>query len=72
MHSFKAQFIYCSIILMIHSRSLNNEINRLHELRIIYNDKRSTFEELLAKDKSVSVHYNNIHAMAIEMYKSGR
>ena len=39
-------------------------------LHIIYNDKRSTFKELLAKDKSVSVHHNNIHAMAIEMYKS--
>ena len=50
---------------------MNNKINRLHErcLRIIYNDKRSTFEELLAKDNSVSVHHNNIHAIAIEMYK---
>ena len=56
---------------MFHSRSLNNKINRLHELclRIIYNDKRSTFEEFLAKDNSVSVHQNNIHAIAFEMYK---
>ena len=56
---------------MFHSRSLNNKINRLHELclRIIYNDKRSTFEEFLAKDNSVSVHQNNIHTIAIEMYK---
>ena len=68
---FKAQFNYCLVIRMFHSRSLNNKINRLHErcLRIIYNDKRSTFEKLLAKDNSVSVHHNNIHAMAIEMYK---
>ena len=56
---------------MFHSRSLNNKINRLHErcLRIIYNDKRSTFKELSAKDNSVSVHHNSIHAVAIEMYK---
>ena len=37
---------------MSHSRALNNKINRLHErcLRIIYNDKTSTFKELLEKD----------------------
>ena len=56
---------------MFHSRSLNNKINWLHErcLRIIYNDERSTFEELLAKDNSVSVQHNNIHVIANEMYK---
>ena len=38
---FKAQFNYCPIIWMFHSRCLNNKINRLHErcLRMIYNDK---------------------------------
>ena len=52
---------------MFHSRSLNNKINRPHErcLRISYNDKRSTFEELLPKENSVSVDHNNIHAIAI-------
>ena len=56
---------------MFHIRSLNNKINRLHErcLRIIYNDKHSNFEELLVKDNSVSIHYNNIHTQAIEIYK---
>ena len=56
---------------MFHSRALNNKINRLHErcLRIIYNDKLSNFEELLVKDNSVSIHHNNIHTLAIEMYK---
>ena len=68
---FKAQFNYCPIVWMLHSRSLNNKNNRLHELclRIIYNDKHSSFEELLVKDNSVSVHHNNIHTLAIEMYK---
>ena len=56
---------------MFHSRSLNNRSNQLHErcLRIIYNDKSSTFGKLFAKDNSVSVHQYNIHALAIEMYK---
>ena len=67
---FKAQFDYCPVVWM-KSGSLNNKINRLRErcLRIICNDKHSTFEELLAKDNSVSVHHNNIHAIAIEIYK---
>ena len=29
----------------------------------------STFDMLLTKDKSVSFHHRNIHALAIEMYK---
>ena len=68
---FKAQFNYCPIIWMFHSRCLNNKINRLHQrcLRMIYNDKISNFEELLNKDNSVSIHHSNIHALAIEMYK---
>ena len=68
---FKAQFNYCPAVWIFHSRSLNNKINRLHEhrLRIIYNDKHSNFEELLIKDNSVSIHHNNIHALAIEIYK---
>ena len=56
---------------MFHSSTLNNKINRLHKrcLRIIYNDKLSDFEELLHKDNSVSIRYNNVHALATEMYK---
>ena len=68
---FKAQFNYCPIIWMFHSRSLINKINRLHErcLRIIYKDRHSNFEKLRNKDNSVSIHYNNIHGLAIELYK---
>ena len=68
---FKAQFNYCPVVWMFHSPSLNNKINRLHErcLRIIHNDKHSNFEELLVKDNSVPIHHNNIHTLAIEIYK---
>ena len=38
-------------------------------MRIIYNDKRSNFEELLVKDNSASIHHDNIRSVAIEMYK---
>ena len=54
---------------MCHSCALNNKTNRLHErfLRLIYNDKQLTFEELLEKDDSVSIHIRNLQALVIEM-----
>ena len=71
MFFFKAEFNYCPGIWLFHSRRLNNKINRLHDqsLRTVYNDKYSTFEELLNKSNSVSIHYSNIHALATELYK---
>ena len=56
---------------MCHNRKYNNKINRLHEkcLRLIYNDKRSSFEDLLEKDNCVSIHHKNLRALAIEMLK---
>ena len=41
---------YCRLIWMFHSRKLYHKINRLHEkcLRIIYNNKTSSYEELLS------------------------
>ena len=46
-------------------------INHLHEraLRIVYNDNESTFEDLLKKDNSVSIHHKNIRLLGIELYK---
>jgi len=68
---FNSQFNYCPLTWMFHSRKLNNKINRLHErcLRITYNDNLSTFEELLNKDNSVSIHNRNLRALAIELFK---
>ena len=56
---------------MCHSRIINKKINRLHErsLKRIYGDKQSSFEELLEKDSSVSIHERNIQILATEMYR---
>ena len=68
---FTSQFSYCPLVWMFHSRNVNNKINSLHErcLRMVYNDKKSSFEQLLEKDKSVPIHIRNLQFLAIEMYK---
>ena len=67
---FNAQFNYCPLIWMLHSRKNKNKIKHLHErcLRLIHNDKLSSYEELLEKDWSVSIHHKNIQSLAIEMF----
>ena len=56
---------------MFSSRKMNRKINHIHEraLRVVYNDYISTFDELLIKDKTVSIHHRNLRQLAIEMYK---
>ena len=56
---------------MNHSRTLNNRITRIHErsLRVVYNDKKSTFEELLEMDKSITTHIRNLQILVTEMFK---
>ena len=56
---------------MCHSRTLNNRINSIHlrALRIVYQDKKSSFEELLQKDNSVSVHMKNLQYLATDIFK---
>ena len=68
---FESQFNYCPLIWMFCSRSLNHKINKLHEraLRMAYSDYESSFEDLLDKDCTVTIHKRNLRALATEMYK---
>ena len=56
---------------MYHNRTNNNKTNRLHErcLRLIYNDKKSFFKDLLEKDGSVSIHHRDLRKFAVELFK---
>ena len=56
---------------MLHSRTLNNKINRIHEraLRTVYADYNSSFNELLDKDGYFTIHQRNAQSLAIEIYK---
>ena len=67
----ESQFGYCPLVWMFHSRGINNKINRIHEraLRITYNNKSSSFQDLLDKDNSVTIHHRNIRTLAIETFK---
>ena len=68
---FQAQFSYCPLAWMCHSRWLNNKINRQYErcLRIVHKDKSLSFADLLAKDGSVTIHTRNLKVLATEMFK---
>ena len=67
---FTCQFNYCSLTWMFHSRKIKNKINRLNErcLRLIYNDRGSSYEELLDKDNSLPIHQKNLQKLAIVKY----
>ena len=56
---------------MFHSRAWSNKINLIHDraLRTIYNDSKSTFEKILNKDNSVSIHHGNLQVLATEIFK---
>jgi exonuclease III len=66
-----SQFSYCPLLWMFHSRKLNHRINRIHErcLRLIYKDYVSTFQELLVKDSSLTIHETNLHKLALEIFR---
>ena len=56
---------------MFHTKELNGRINSLHEkdLRLIYQNRNLSFDELLKLDKSVSIHYRNLQYLLTETYK---
>ena len=67
----ESQFGYCPLIWMFHSSNVNSKINHLQErsLRIVYNDYRTSFEDLLKKDNFLKIHHKSIQSLAIELLK---
>ena len=56
---------------MFHRRKLNHRINKIHELalRIVCDDHQCTFEELLERDNSFTIHNKNLQKLDIEIFK---
>ena len=67
----ESQFGYCPLIWMLNGRIVNKKINHLDQrvLHIVYKDYISSFENLLKRYKSVTIHHRNIQSMAIELFK---
>ena len=65
------QFNYFPLIWILHSRIINNKINRIYEraLRLVYPDNVSSFDQSFKKYRSFSVYHSNIQSLAIERYK---
>ena len=57
---------------MFHSRNTENRVNKIRESasRLVYDDSPYlSFDELLIKDKSVSIHQRNLQLLATEIFK---
>ena len=56
---------------MCHGKGINNKTNNLHKqaLRTVYQHKKSSFETLLKRDKSVLIHIKNFQYLATEIFK---
>ena len=56
---------------MFCSKSANKVINRTNKraLRLLYEDDDSSFEQLLEKDGSITVHQRNLQNLMTEIYK---
>ena len=67
----ESQFNHCPLIWMLHSRTFNNKINRLHKraLKIVYTDYKSPFNTLLEKVGCLPIHHRNIPSLAIDIHK---
>ena len=57
---------------MFHSRKLNARINSLHErdLRVVYKYSDSSFEELIRRDSSKTLHQQNLQNLMTEISKA--
>ena len=71
---FRSQFNCNPLKWMFHSRKKQWKTNRLHErcLRIVYDDKKLSFQLLLEKDGSALIHSRNLQLLATEMFKKDK
>ena len=65
-----SQINYYPLVWMFHNRTMNNKISKLHEraLKVVYEDDNLTFQELLDKDGSETIHQSNLRELATLMY----
>ena len=66
-----SNFNYCPLIWMFCNKIANKQIGRTHKcaLQILYKDYESSFEALLTRSGSNSIHVNNLQKRVIEILK---
>ena len=66
-----SQFSYCRLTCMCHSRNINNQKIKSYEcaLRLVSNDKSSSFLELFERDKSVTINEIIIQVLLTVIFK---
>ena len=67
----KSQFSYCPLVWMFGSRNANNLINKIQErsLRLITNDKTSTFKHLVQANNEITAHQRNLQVLMVGVFK---
>ena len=69
----KSQVKYCPwmLIVMFCSRNADNLINKIQErpLRLITNDKTSTFEDLLQTNNEITIYHRNLQVLMVQIFK---
>ena len=65
-------FKYFALIGVFCGKIENKSINKIHKrtLRLIYDTEDANFEYLLERDKSRTIHENNLQKLLVEIYKS--
>ena len=68
-----SQSSYCTLIWMFYSQVMEHRINKIHEMTLTLidpNQHQLTFQELLEKNKTVSIHQRNLQTLATEICKA--
>ena len=67
-----SNFSYCPLIWLVCSKTANKDRNRTNKSarRDLYGDYDSSFDQLLARAGSITVHQKNLQSLMIEIYKT--
>ena len=66
-----ANFSYCPVVWMFCGKTNRNKLEKLQEraLRFVYNDKTSSYDDMLTRSNMLSLSVFRLRFMAIEVYK---